>query len=413
MPLPPEIWREIVRLATYTPTCFDTSPHPDEWNPLSEEFIELYEANFRTKRALAFVSRQIHHITLGFLCDVLVIESLDYDPAHGVICKQLGRITPLIPFLRTTQHLLVDFISHDYIDEIAQSLEQILRQCHNLRGLYLGFPGVGALELVDAQLSLYGIAVQTQIAMAVCPGLQFLDIRGQIWENVYTNLLNRVSSNLRSHQMSAWARNMKNEFNIAMTPHHPEEIILPQLSSCHWLTNRGTNLSFSKFHMSSLTYLVIGIPSPRDILSEILQSASDSISTLRLERPCAVDYDVLSLALRAPRLQLLAYPIFRGSVAWLTNELHHDTLREVSVEYDLYHNPFGTPEEILRDHFHPISAARFPMLSTVTLMPMDGPHNVLGVYDLENGERLEDGDTFRPIKLYLRGMRTTISKEKV
>ncbi|TDL15883.1 hypothetical protein BD410DRAFT_795931 [Rickenella mellea] len=165
--------------------------------------------------------------------------------------------------------------------------------------------------------------------------------------------------------------------------------------------------------MSSLTYLAIGIPSPRNILTEIFESAKDSILSLRFDGRCAVDDDVLSIALRASHLQFLEYridrPVEPRSVVWLSDGLHHATLREMSIGYSLDPSPFGTADsdDIVRDHFHPISKRKFPMLRTVTVAPMVGwgPHDVLGVYNLEDGKRLEDGDNVRSMKLYFRGPR--------
>ncbi|TDL21176.1 hypothetical protein BD410DRAFT_307359 [Rickenella mellea] len=110
--------------------------------------------------------------------------------------------------------------------------------------------------------------------------------------------------------------------------------------------------------------------------------------------------EVLSIALRASRLQPLAYPIREGSVAWLNDEMRHDELREITVTYKM---SLESPDQIVRNYFHPISKQRFPMLSTVTLLSDFGPNHRLGVYDLEDGKRLEDGETFGPMSLYLRG----------
>ncbi|TDL14191.1 hypothetical protein BD410DRAFT_866187 [Rickenella mellea] len=306
--LPTELWREIIRLATYTPTCFDTSLQPDTWDPVSQDFLRRYADNFQTKRALAFVSRQIHHLVLEFLCDILIVASLGYDPAEGIVC--------------------------------------------------------------------------------------------QIWEDAYETLLDLVSPNLRVHRMAAETTPNTDELGGTVTAYRPDEILFPRLNSVFWYTFVNTTLSFSTFKMSSLTYLVIGIPSPRDILEQILESAKDSLVNLRLGMLCVVDMDVLSIALRASRLQLLAYRIREGSVAWLNDEMRHGELREITVTYTF---SLESPEQIVRNYFHPISKQRFPMLSTVTLLSDYGPNHGLGVYDLEDGKRLEDSGTFRPMKLYLRG----------
>ncbi|TDL17469.1 hypothetical protein BD410DRAFT_843619 [Rickenella mellea] len=328
--LPVELWREISRLATYTPICFDTSLHPDTWNPEAKEFIDRYEVNFRTKRALTLVSRQIRRISLDFLCDIIIIDSEVYNPAVGVVCKQLGRVSKLIQYLPTTQHFLMglDGLGHSYLEGAARSLEQILRKCNNLRGLHLSFPSMGIHQFSNSLSLRHDRSLQMQVAGVVCPGLQFLSVQGTIWENVYEKMLDRVSLSLRAHHMSAWTR--RDALGSTMIA-YPEEIHVPQLESFHWSTVMDTQMSFSKFGMRALTYLVIGIPSPRNLLTHILESARDSILTLRLERRCVVDIDVLSIALSAARLQHLGYPICLTSVAWLNDQLRHDTLREISV----------------------------------------------------------------------------------
>ncbi|TDL15889.1 hypothetical protein BD410DRAFT_902329 [Rickenella mellea] len=186
-----------------------------------------------------------------------------------------------------------------------------------------------------------------------------------------------------------------------MTAHHPEEILLPQLNSFSSSLYGRTTLSLSRFNVSALTYLALDIASPLNILTQILESAKNSILTLRLEELCVVDNDVLSIALSAPHLQILEYPVCERPVTWLNDQMCHDTLREISISYNANPSPFGSAN-IFCDHFRPISKRRFPMLRTVTVAPMVdyGPYDVLGVYDLEDGKRLEDADSARPMKLF-------------
>ncbi|TDL15876.1 hypothetical protein BD410DRAFT_902322 [Rickenella mellea] len=412
--LPPELWREIVSLATYTPTCFNTSERPDTWKPVTDDLIERYGYNLQTKRALAFVSKQFYQMTLEFLCDIIILCSLDYDPEAGITCRKLGRVASLMPYLPTTEHLLVESINVGDFDDVALQLVQILRQCHSLRGLHLTFPKLRVdADTRTAQLDVHELSMHMRIAKAVSPGLRFLSISWGMWENAYATLLNQVSRTLRSHRLSAYVRNSHLDAVGRTIAHYPDGIILPQFKYFHLPLWRDTTLAFSKFNMCALTHLVIGIPTPRNALTQILESARDSILTLRFDGRCTVDDDVLSIALRASHLQLLAYwirrPVEPQSVVWLTDGLRHDQLREISLGYALHPSPFGTADsdEIVRDHFHPISKRKFPMLKTVTVAPLVGygPHDVLAVYDLEDGRRLEDEDTITvtPIKLYFHG----------
>ncbi|TDL15895.1 hypothetical protein BD410DRAFT_82201 [Rickenella mellea] len=239
-----------------------------------------------------------------------------------------------------------------------------------------------------------------QIALAVCPRLQFLDINGPISEHAFENFLHRVSSTLRAHHRTSWAQGFVGESSYTPTAHHPGKIHLPQLSAFCWTALAGRKFSFSRFNMSALTHLSIGGTSTPDILGQILESAArDSILSLHLDN---VGDDVLSIALRAPRLQFLKYRIHSTSMVWLDVQMCHGSLREISISYDAFDPPFITAEEICRDHFRPISKRMFPILRTVTVAPLVGPPKVLWVYDLENGRRLKDGDTFRPMKLYIR-----------
>lgn len=139
MPLPTELWGEIVRQATLVPGAFDTSHTPGVDSPRIDgvdPFYEQHQQSLATKLHTSLVSRTWQQISLPFLFETVIIRdlvTLPYKNFLRLFDPDDGRLSPCRYILRLEVvggRLDLGFAEPVPVDKL---MKRILRKCSRLR----------------------------------------------------------------------------------------------------------------------------------------------------------------------------------------------------------------------------------------------------------------------------------------
>ncbi|TDL17913.1 hypothetical protein BD410DRAFT_515161 [Rickenella mellea] len=137
---PPEIWRMVFRLATFTATCLNVM----EWNPnclFSSSYLpdptQSYESTLPVKKTLTLVSRQFYEMSIEFMFGCIQI----FDTRHALLLAdilQSHRDSPA----KWIKHLLVHLGPADGVHLMDSTLITVsLPRCGNLTAFGWESPG--------------------------------------------------------------------------------------------------------------------------------------------------------------------------------------------------------------------------------------------------------------------------------
>ncbi|TDL16495.1 hypothetical protein BD410DRAFT_622495 [Rickenella mellea] len=348
--LPPELWRCVLRFATWDGIDYDAGmPGISKGTPR--------EDNMKTKVAVTLVSRLFHHAASAFLFEHIIIEDARRAQKLSALLSTLGQ--------EGARHwikvIVVDIgkkltACRSPTGGVVPMVANTLRLCLNLQGFIWLRPthGTEFTKRDDVQKMIAHIPGTIQICRWVAD-IQCVP---------FGAFLLRASASLRVLILTG--------FNTCDCSAHMS-ITFPSLTHLTLTVDSdGTSESHSFLGPTpSLTELTL-LGEDYNIISEILTlERTRMLRILRFGRETEIKAAILALALRAcPLLQEVHYHSHNAhpsSTPW-KGDVNHPTLRHLSVTgmgWD-YYADLESARARLRLYFCNISASRFPLLHTIT-----------------------------------------------
>ncbi|TDL16334.1 hypothetical protein BD410DRAFT_640343 [Rickenella mellea] len=350
--LPPEIWRDIIQLATFLPVHFETSPDPNDWP--TTRVPTGYKSSIITKKFLSLVSHQFHHIISEFLYEIIHLEKLIQAQRLANGLDELARTEGCYPG-KWTRHM---FVTVSIVDNgsAATHVTRILRHCDHLVGFSWSWQGSWQVGNWDTE--------QIKMMEAIPDGVQYLDCKSVIVRNSATKpFFARISPSLLAMRISDPKVDETGllEAQFLHLTHLDLSHLPPHclMSMQNWGLNSLTCLSVSYIPIGSQFY-------------QVLEAVGNSLVSLRLGTVMIPSEDFFSTILSLTKiLEKFSYQFERRLTrAWSTVE-HHSSLCHITCDIrntvNSYETVMGDHWRSIEDHFMDLDTQRFPELTNVVI----------------------------------------------
>ncbi|TDL19203.1 hypothetical protein BD410DRAFT_900391 [Rickenella mellea] len=339
--LPPELHSLIIRIATYSPACFDASPDARSWPELERGITTEYQ----TKKALTLVSSQFLSISLPYLYEVVQVRksSSMHRLANVLDVTSFGASTSGLRSPRKVEYLFVStWVFHDGKTEVAlfSSLERVLSRCVGLQGF--GFYSATPQLMKHNWMT------------AIPKGVRFVDWNGLIMSLDFTQIVDSISESLTSLRFS----------KVRVKQKSPSAT-LPKLTHLSVPEEYDLTVLYD-WSMPSLTHLHVKILSSVTLM-RVVEHFGNSLRSATLG--AVVERTLLTqLATTAQNLEGCTYHFRIGMIQSWQLVRSHPSLQSIVVLVSCFiegDNEAWLQMSAFCCHLQPLTVANFPKLRRI------------------------------------------------
>ncbi|TDL17920.1 hypothetical protein BD410DRAFT_831193 [Rickenella mellea] len=285
--LPPEIWRNIFRFATFTATSLNVM----DWDRSRRNAALSYQSTLPTKKALTLVSRKFREMSLDYVFELVQIFNrhnaqrlLDTIREHTTYSSTGSSPAKLIKYI-----IVVPGAEEDSDLSLNEVWMKIFPFCTKLAGFATGWK--------SAERGPNGEKIDLSALMASIPS----SITTLEW---HRTLSPRSFHSLRKH---AALRNLRVSNLLPMSPEDHDVIIpfITHLDVCIPMRN----VPVSWWDLPSVSHLTLEWPERRHY-KRLIGKSKDTIRSLYLAEPCrSKSNDFPWIVAKMPNLETFCYDI--------------------------------------------------------------------------------------------------------